>query len=180
MRRGTFFFLSVLFVTLLAASVAIAASTTAGVGISRGQNDSMAYSLNIKQRYDSWISNDAFELAPLAEIGGHAWVARRDSANDRLYGGFLAPGLRFTLYTGKNFQPYLEATVGGALNNENKFDKRELGSYLLLRTRGSVGVAFGEEARHRIQGDYTNHSTGGITKKNDGYNTFGLSYGYSF
>jgi len=179
MKRGTFLFLLALAVTLCAASAAIAASTTLGIGISRGQEDSMAYSLNIKQRYDSWIANDAFELAPLAEIGGHAWVSSHSSV-DTVYGGFLAPGLRFTLYTNKNFQPYLEATVGGALNNESKFDKRELGSYLLLRTRGSVGVAFGEEARHRVQGDYTHHSTGGITKKNDGYNTYGISYGYSF
>ena len=179
MRQATFLFLSVLLVTLCMTATAIAASTTAGFGISRGQNDSMAYSLNIKQRYDPWMASDIFELAPLAELGGHAWVSKH-SGTDTVWGGFLAPGLRFTLHTDKNLQPYLETTVGGALNNSSRFDDRQLGSQVLLRTRGSVGLGFGEGARHRIQGDYINYSTGGLTKRNDGYNTYGVSYGFSF
>jgi len=179
MKRATLFFLSALLVALCMATAAIAASTTAGISVSRGQGDSMAYSLGIKQRYDPWISSDIFEFASLAEIGGHAWVSRY-SDTDTVWGGFLAPGLRFTLHTDKDIQPYLEATVGGALNNRNKFDDRQLGSQLLLRSRGSVGVGFGEGGRHRIQGDYINYSTGGLTRKNDGFNTYGISYGFSF
>jgi len=179
MKYAKFLFSSVLLAALLTASAGIAASTTAGIGINRGQSDSMTYALNIKQQYDPWLATEAFELAPLAEIGAHAWVSSHRNV-DTLWGGFLAPGLRFTLNTDKNIQPYLEGSVGGAVNNDNTFDDRQLGSHVLLRTRGSVGVAFGDETRHRVQGDYTNYSTGGLTKKNDGYNTYGLSYGYSF
>jgi hypothetical protein len=179
MKHAKVLFSSILLAALLTASAGGAASTTAGIGISRGQSDSMAYSLNIKQRYEPWVATEMFELAPLAEIGGHAWVSS-PAGVDTLWGGFLAPGLRFTLNTDKNLQPYLEGSVGGAVNNDNTFDDRQLGSHVLLRTRGRVGVAFGYEARHRVQGDYTNYSPGGLTKKNDGYNTYGLSYGYSF
>ena len=179
MRQAAFLFLSALIITLYTASAGIAATTTAGGSISRGDNDSMAYSLGIKQRYDPWVANEILELAPLAELGGHAWVSRH-SSNNTMWGGFLAPGLRFTLNTDKDFSPYLEAAVGGALNNDNRFDDRRLGSKVLCKTRGSVGVAFGLDGRHRIQGDYVNYSTLGLTRKNDGYNSYGVSYGYSF
>jgi hypothetical protein len=179
MKHAKLLFSSILLAALFTASAGIAATTTAGINVSRGQNDSMAYGLNIKQRYDPWVANEMFELAPLAELGGHAWVSKHKNA-DTLWGGFLAPGLRFTLNTDKNLQPYLEGSFGGAVNNDNTFDTRQLGSHVLFRTRGSVGVAFGDEARHRVQGDYINYSTIGLTRKNDGYNTYGLSYGYSF
>ena len=179
MRQTAVLFVSALIVALCTASAGIAASTTAGIGVNRGQSDSMAYSLNMKQRYDPWMANEVFELAPLAEIGGHAWVSEHSSV-DTLWGGFIAPGMRFTLHTHKNYQPFLEGSIGGAVNNDDTFDKRQLGSHVLLRTRGSVGVAFGDETRHSVQGEYTNYSTGGLTKKNDGYNTYGISYGYSF
>ena len=179
MRHASFAFCAALFALLATATASSAASTSVGLGISRGQSDSMAYSLGIKQQYEPWIASDLFELAPLAEIGGHAWVDD-DSDADTVWGGYLAPGLRFTLNTDKGIQPYLEASVGGAINSDDEFDNRQLGSHVLFRTRGTVGLAFGEGSRHKLQGDYVHYSTGGITNKNDGYNTYGLSYGYSF
>lgn len=178
MKYFTSFFCSAAF-TLLFTTSALAAATTAGFNVSRGQSDSMTYSLSIKQQYEPWIANDLFELAPLAEIGGHAWVS--DSSDvDSVWGGFLAPGLRFTLNTGKEVQPYLEASVGGELNTDDDFDDRKLGSRALFRTRGSIGLAFGEGSRHRLQGDYIHQSTAGLTDNNAGYNSYGVSYGYSF
>lgn len=179
MYNAKFIFSTVLLTVLLSASAAAAATTTAGVSIARGQSDSMAYSLHIKQQYEPWVSNELFDFSPVAELGGHAWVDDDDDV-DTVWGGFLAPGVRFALNTDKALQPYLEATVGGALNSDDELDERKLGSHALFRTRGSVGVAFGEEARHRVQGDYVHYSTWGLTKNNAGYSTYGLSYGYSF
>lgn len=179
MRHANVLFSSILLAAALTASAGTAASTSAGINISRGQNKSMAYSIAIKQHYTPWISSELFECTPLAEIGGHAWVSDKHSV-DTVWGGFLAPGIRFTLHTDKELQPYLEASVGGAVNNDDEFDDRQLGSHVLLRTRGSIGVAFGEGSRHRVQGDYIHHSTAGLTSKNDGYDTYGIAYGYSF
>lgn len=178
MKHAKLLLLSALCTILFSAS-AMAAATTAGVNVSKGESDSMAYGINLKQQYEPWVANELFELAPMAEIGGHAWVSD-DSDVDTVWGGYLAPGLRFTLNTGKNIQPYVEASLGGAINSDENFDDRKLGSHILFRTRGSVGVAFGDETRHRIQGDYIHQSTAGLTDDNDGYNTYGLSYGYSF
>jgi hypothetical protein len=163
---------------LLAASAGLADTTTVSGNVSRGQSSSLAYSLDVTQRFEPWIAAEAFELAPLAELGGHAW--QDDSDEDTVFGGHLAPGLRFTLNTGKIIRPYLEAALGAAVNSEDHIDDRKLGSHVLIRTRGSLGLNFGEDYRHRIQGDYVHYSTGGMTRRNDGYNTYGFSYGYSF
>jgi hypothetical protein len=159
------------------ASAAAAASTSAGVNVSRGQEDSMAYSLNILQKYEPWVDNENLEISPLAEIGGHLWVPEHD---DKVWGGYLAPGLRVTLNTSSQIRPFLEGTVGGAVNSEDHLDDRDLGSNALFRTRGTVGVSFGDGHRHTLRGDYVHYSNWGLASKNDGYDTYGVSYGYSF
>lgn len=158
---------------------AMAASTTVGANISRGQGDSMAYTLSISQMYEPWISTGVCELSPLAEIGAHAWDPD-DNDDDTVWGGHLGVGLRFTLFTDKVIRPYLEGSFGGAVNSEDSIDGRQLGSHALFRSRGSVGVNFGDTYNHKVQGDVIHFSTGGLTNTNDGYTTYGVSYGYSF
>lgn len=171
--------LAALFCAVILNSPAMAASTTVGGSIARGQNDSMAYTLSISQMYEPWINNDVCELAPLAEIGGHAWNPD-DSDADTVWGGYLALGLRFSLFTNKPIRPFLEGSVGGAVNSDDNMDNRELGSHALFRSRGSVGVNFGDTYNHKLQGDVVHFSTAGLTSKNQGYTTYGISYGYSF
>lgn len=165
-----------LFLCLCAATAA--ASTSVGLNVSRGSGDSTAFSLNLMQKYDSWLDSSLFSLTPLAEIGGHVWVPDDDGSS--VWGLYLAPGLRFSLFTEANLRPYLEGSVGGALNTKKKIDNRRLGSNVLFRSRGSVGISFGDGFRHKIQGDYINYSTWGLTDNDSGYNTYGISYGYSF
>lgn len=163
----------------LTASMAYAATTSIGANISRGSSDSMAYSINIGQKYEPWFESSLFSFTPFAELGGHAWVPD-DSDSDTVWGAFLAPGLRLTLFTDSPIQPYMEGSIGGTINSKKKMDERKLGSHALFRSRGSVGVSFGDNYRHRIQGDYIHYSTWGLTNDNAGYNTYGVSYGFSF
>ena len=164
---------------LLPASSAFAAATSVGVDVARGQSDSMAYSLRLAQKYQPWVENSLFELGPTAEIGGHAWVDDKDSV-DTVWGAYLSPGVHFTLHTDAPVRPFISANVGGALNSEDHMDDRDFGSNLLFRTRGTVGVSFGEDYRHSIQGSYTHFSTWGIANTDDGYSTYGMSYNFSF
>ncbi|MDR1685046.1 MAG: acyloxyacyl hydrolase [Desulfovibrio sp.] len=163
---------------MVTASAVSAATTSVGLGAAGGESSSMAYSVNVTQKYEPLVSNDVIDLAPLAELGAHVWVP--DGDDETVYGGFLAPGLRFTLNTTASVRPYLEGSVGGAVNSDDKFRNRRLGSHALFRSRGAVGVNFGEEFRHRLQGDYIHYSTWGLTKHNDGHGTWGVSYGYAF
>ena len=176
MRTIKIFCTAALFVCMLV-GVAQAASTSVGVGVARGSSDSTAFSVNLMQKYDSWLDSSLYSLTPLAELGGHVWIPDH---GDNVWGVYLAPGLNFSLFTNADIRPYLEGSIGGALNTKKKLDNRRLGSNLLFRSRGSVGVSFGDAYRHRVQGDYINHSTWGLTDNNSGYNTYGISYGYSF
>lgn len=171
--------LAFLFLVAVMSNQAQAASTSVGINVSRGQGDSMAYTLNVAQMYESWISNGVCELAPLAEVGAHVWDPD-DNDEDAIWGGYLGVGLRFSLLTNNVIRPYIEGGVGGALNSERRIDGRNLGSHALFRTRGAVGVNFGEAYNHKVQGDVIHFSTYGLTHSDDGYTTYGLSYGYSF
>lgn len=170
---------AVLLFLLSATPVAFAAATSVGLEIARGDSDSMAYSLKVAQKYAPWFSSSLFEIGPSAEIGGHAWVDNKSHV-DTVWGAFVAPGLYFTLFTDSSIRPFVSGSLGGAINSKDHLDERNLGSNALFRTRGSVGLSFGEEYRHTVQGNYTNYSTWGLTNKNDGYSTYGLSYSYSF
>ncbi len=86
----------------------------------------------------------------------------------------------FTLGTSASFEPYLGASVGGAVITEDRFNSMDLGSHALFKSKGTIGVRFGDALRHKIQGEYTNYSTWGLTTPNDGFTTYGLLYGYSF
>lgn len=164
---------------LLSTSSAFAATTSVGAEIARGDSDSMAYSLKVAQKYSPWYSSSLLEVGPSAEIGAQAWVDNKSNV-DTVWGAFAAPGLYFTLFTNAPVRPFLAGSVGGAINSKDHIDERNLGSNVLFRSRGSVGISFGEEYKHSVQGDYTNYSTWGLTDKNDGYSTYGLSYSYSF
>lgn len=164
---------------LVTVSPCIGAQTSVNVNVSKGESSTMVYDLNVKQTYDAWVSNANFELSPFAQLGGHAWVPKHGS-DDTVWGGDFTPGLRFALNTSAMLQPFFEGAVGAAINNEKKVGPRELGSHVLFKYRGSVGVSFGESYQHTVRGDYTNHTTLGMTKKDDGFGTYGVSYGYSF
>ena len=169
----------VLFGTAVAILLAFAgpaqADTSIGGGIAAGDDSSTAFNLNLRQTYDPFVSNEIFELQPFADVGLHAWTE-----DDTVWGASLAPGLKMTLFTTAPIQPYMAGSVGGIVLSDDKFDSRDLGSHALFKTQGAVGVQFGEGMHHRVQGEYTNYSTWGISDNDDGYNTYGVSYGYSF
>lgn len=172
------FFLSALLASFLfVTGTAHAAGTSVGVSAAVGQSDSYAYSLFLRQTYEPWLSGNVGELTPNIEIGGHAWT---HDDTDTVWGAYAAPGVTFTLFTNSALQPYLGGSLGGVINSEDHIGSRDLGSHALFRTKGVVGVQFGESLNHRLQGEYINYSNWGIANTNDGYSTYGVSYGYSF
>lgn len=158
------------------AKPAIGAHTAVEMSIAHGQSSSVAYNLGIKQTYEPWISSSLLELTPTAYLGGHVW----DRSSDTTWGATVAPGLVLNLFTTSDFTPYLAGSVGGTVISDDDFGPRDFGSHVLFMTKGAAGVQFGEGRRHRVQGEYTNYSTWGLTSKDDGYSTVGVSYGYSF
>ena len=167
---------AVLFCLLTFSATAHASNTSVTGNIGFGDDSTKTYTLSIHQQYEPWFSNSLGELKPTAELGGTYW----DNTDGSLFGAYLTPGVVFTMFTNSSIQPYLAGSVGGILLTEDHIDDRELGSNALFRTKGAVGVQFGDGMQHRIQGDYTHHSTWGLSDKDDGFSTYGVSYGYSF
>lgn len=163
-------------VVLFSASSAFAANTSVGFGAARGESSSTAYTLSVNQIYEPWFGNSVVELAPTAELAGHYWKKGSDDA----WGASLAPGLRLTLFSDGSFNPYIGASVGGVAMSESELGPRDLGSHVLFKTKGTIGVEFGETNRHRLQGEYTHYSNWGIANTDDGYGTIGGSYSFSF
>lgn len=162
--------------TVLFAGSAFAANTSVGFGAARGESRSTAYTLSVNQIYEPWFGNSVVELAPTAELAGHYWKKGSDDA----WGASLAPGLRLTLFSDGSFNPYIGASVGGAAMSERDLGPRDMGSHVLFKTKGVVGVEFGETNRHRLQGEYTHFSNWGLANTDDGYGTIGGSYSFSF
>ena len=176
MKRSTILKVLLIMVCMATGSESAAATTTLEGNIAYGQSDTMAYEVQVRQGYEPWLSGSVGELSPTAELGGFAWVGD----DGTVWGMSFAPGLMFSLYTSAGFQPFLAASIGGALLSDTELERRHLGTNLQFRTRGSVGVMFGDSLEHRIQGNYTHYSNAGLDSDNDGYNTYGVTYGYSF
>jgi lipid A 3-O-deacylase len=73
-------------------------------------------------------------------------------------------------------------SLGGSVNNgkteHTRLDRKELGCHLLFRESVEVGYRFG--GRHAISGMLDHISNANICDKNEGIDTFGIRYGYSF
>lgn len=158
------------------AGSAFAANTSVGFGAARGEGSSTAYTLSVNQLYEPWFASSVVELAPTAELAGHYWK----KGSDDVWGASIAPGLRMTLFSDGAFNPYIGASLGGAFLSERDMGSRDFGSHALFKTKGVLGVEFGETNRHRIQGEYTHYSNWGIANTDDGYDTIGGSYSFSF
>jgi Lipid A 3-O-deacylase (PagL). len=168
--------LALIVLLLVVCTPARAETTSVGLGIGYADDDIMAYSLSLTQLYQPLAAGSIAELSPTGEVAVHLWDGDRDTSA----GMSLSPGLRLTLLTDKAFSPYLGVSVGGALMSERKIDSRDLGSHLLMRTKGVVGIQFGENNRHSIQGEYSHYGNLGIVSPNDGLNTYGGSYSFAF
>ena len=55
-----------------------------------------------------------------------------------------------------------------------------LGCLFQFRSKGSVGLRFGDMFRHSIQFDVAHFSNAGLGSHNSGFNTYGLTYGFRF
>ena len=162
---------------LMAAGFANASEVELEGSVARGQESSMAYQLGAKQTFDPLYSGDSFDITPSLGISGHAWVPDH---GDTVWGATVPLGLRFRMFTTAGFRPYLSGAIGPSFLSESWIDDRDLGSHVLIMTRGALGANFGDTLQHRIEGQYTHHSSWGIANTDPGYDTYGVSYGYSF
>jgi len=142
-----------------------------------GNQDSATIDLYLKQTYSPWWSGERMELRPFTTQGLTYWF--HNSRSEEVAGVLLSFGLQLS-YAGDYFQPYVSVNAGPSLVSERRFVDRDLGGHFLFNTRAMLGVRFGQEYRHNLGFHATHYSNAHLNDENDGFNTLGLSYGYTF
>ena len=158
------------------AGEATASGTTIGVAVAGGENSSQAYDLYVTQVLEPFLGNETISLNPLLEAGLQAW----DRSDKTVWGANGNLGLGVYLFPEGDVRPFVMGTFGYAHISGKTFGNRNLGTHSQFRTRGSLGIDFGEDCRHTFKINFTHYSNGGMAHDNDGYNTIGGSYGFTF
>lgn len=146
---------------------------------SAGASDcrSVTGDLTLRRTFDSLYDNEYFSILPLAEVSVN--YVRKNSDNDFL-GGTLSGGGLVLFNREGAWRPYLSATFGTAFFSETKFADKNFGISFQFRSKGALGIQFGEDFRHSIQIDYAHFSNAGLDNHNSGINTYCISYGFCF
>lgn len=143
----------------------------------RGNNDSTTFDPYVQYTFNPWVESDNFELSPFVTGGMTFWD--ENDASDSVWGVLASLGLRLA-YTGANVRPYLALNAGPSYISQKQFVGRDLGGHFIFNTRVMLGLGFGEDYRHNFSAHGTHYSNARTQSENDGFNTFGLAYGYSF
>lgn len=143
----------------------------------RGNNDSTTYDPYVQYTFNPWVSGDSFELTPFVTGGMTFW--EENDTSDSVWGVLASLGLRLS-YTAASVRPYLALNAGPSYISQKHFVGRDLGGHFIFNTRVMLGLTFGQDFRHNFSIHGTHYSNAHTQSENDGLNTFGLAYGYSF
>lgn len=148
------------------------------LAVGRGNDDSITYDPYMQYTFAPWVSGENFELGPFVTGGMTFWDDTDTS--DSVWGIVASLGIRVA-YIGENIQPYLSLNAGPSYISQKQFVTRNLGGgHYIFNNRIKAGLLFGQDFRHNISAHGTHYSNARTQRDNDGFNTYGLEYGYSF
>ncbi len=169
--------LSAFFIALCMVSSAEAGDWWVFLGAGGGNGESVTGDVGLRRTFSPLYENDAMALSPLAEVSASVW---RHDADDEIWSGGASVGLLLVFYREGCWRPYASATVGGVVLSGDRFGTHDMGGRFQFRSKGVLGVQFGEDFRHSLQLDAAHISNAGIYGSNSGFNVFGVSYGFRF
>lgn len=148
------------------------------LAVGSGHEESVTFDLFMRQDYGAWLDRPSYQIRPFTTVGVTAWI--KDSGDEENVWGILASfGLELR-YLGETFRPYVSVNVGPSLVTEKRFVGRDLGGHFLFNTRAMAGFRFGQDFRHNLGLHATHYSNAHLFDENDGFNTVGGFYGFSF
>jgi len=154
-----------------------AVSHSLNLALGSGHQDSVTFDLFMRQDYNAWLDRPTYQIRPFTTVGVTAWV--KDATSENVWGVLASFGLELR-YLGESFRPYVSLNVGPSLINEKRFVERDLGGHFLFNTRAMAGFRFGQDFRHNLGLHVTHYSNAHLYDQNDGFNTLGGFYGFSF
>lgn len=176
-RVGVFSFVMLMLscAALFVPGTAQGGETTVGVAVAHGEQSSQAYDVYAAYTFSPWLEGEC-ALSPLVEAGLLIW----ERSGRTIWGGGGHVGLMLRFFENGTVRPFVSGTFGVVQISSDSFGYLDLGTHTQFRSRGSVGVDFGEGLRHTVKCSVTHYSNAGMSADNDGYNTVGLSYGLTF
>ena len=144
--------------------------------VAHGEESSQAYDLYVQYVFTPWYQNDALALKPLATAGISLW----ERPGKSIWGANVNVGLMLQFSGGEYWQPFIAGTFGMTVLSSDEFNDLNLGCREQFRSRASLGISFGKGFGHMVKCDVTHYSNASMAANNDGYNTIGLSYGFTF
>ena len=162
---------------LLRVDAAEAWENSFNMALGAGTSDSLSVDLYLRQDYEPWLRGESYTLHPFTTEGLTYW--HKDSGGDDVFGILASVGLQLS-YFGDSFRPYVSVNAGPSLISEKTFVERDLGGHFIFNTRAMIGLRFGQDFRHNLSVHATHYSNAHLYDDNDGFNSVGLSYGFSF
>lgn len=148
------------------------------LAVGRGNDSSITYDPYAQYTFNPWASGEKFELRPFVTGGMTFWDDTDTS--DSVWGVVAALGVQLS-YLGENIKPYISLNAGPSYISQNNFVGRNLGGgHYIFNNRLKIGALFGQDSRHNISAHVTHYSNARTQRDNDGFNTYGLEYGFSF
>jgi hypothetical protein len=159
-------------------SVQAEAQVSFNLAIGQGAQESVTYDPYLQYTFEPWLSGESYELRPFV-TGGLTFWDDTDSS-DSVWGLVAAVGLKLA-YSGESLRPFVSLSGGPSYISQDTFVGRDLGGgHYLFNCRAMLGLDFGQDYRHSLSVHATHYSNGRTQSNNDGFNTWGLAYGYSF
>ncbi len=155
---------------------AVAGDFSLAAAIAHGEKNSQAYDVYGQYAFSPWYQGESVSVKPLITSGVSLWKR----PNKELWGGNVNAGLMLEFAGGGNWRSFISGTFGITILSSDEFDNLDLGCREQFRSRGSIGISFGENFQHTVQCNVTHYSNGSMATKNDGYNTLGIVYGFTF
>ena len=160
----------------LALAPAQAGEWNCSLGVSWGDASTINGDLTLRRLIDPLYSGENIEIRPLVEMSGIYW----HNDDDDILGGGVSAGLLISFWQTGTVSPFIAGSFGGFLISDDTIGNRDLGCLFQFRSKGSVGLRFGDMFRHSIQFDVAHFSNAGLGSHNSGFNTYGLTYGFRF
>lgn len=166
----------------LVVALGMTASAEAGdwwmlFGAGLGNCESVTGDVGVRRTFSPLYEGESWELTPLAEVSAMLW---HQNSEENVWSGGVSAGLMMTAHREGVWRPYVSGTVGGFLLSDDEFGTHDMGGRFQFRSKGALGVQFGEAFRHSLQLEAAHVSNAGIYDENSGFNTFGMSYGFRF
>ena len=158
----------------LIVNVAIASEFSVSLG-STGEGE-ITQRLSYMRTWDNrWFDSSMGHLSGAWDMGYTHWL--KGSYGHSAHALSLSPVLIYLFHTKSRYQPFVEFGVGVSFFNTTKVGSQKLGSSFNFEDRIGAGIKVGG---HRFGIRIIHYSNLGISKPNQGIESYALYYNYQF